>query len=224
MKRLSNLIVAAVPLVAAACGGGGTVSPPPPPPPPAAQIAKAANSGDEQVGAANATLPQPLRVAVTQNGTPVANREVSWQVTNGGSVSPGTSNTGADGIATTTVTLGTAPIMTISASSTGTSGGPISFTALAAGANASVQVLNNRYEPQTIAIRAGGRVTFDWPTGSSQHNLIPDDGKDRPNDPVIRNGPFSVAVTFPTAGEYFYHCSVHGSARSGMWGKVVVVP
>lgn len=221
MKRSTLVTIAAF---IGGCGGGGTVSPPPPPPPPTAQLAKASASGDDQIGAANATLPQPLRVVVTQGGSPVANREVTWQVTNGGSVAPTTSNTGSDGVASTTVTLGNVPIMTISAASTNTSGGPISFTALAATANATVQVANNRFDPQTIAIRAGGRVSFDWPAGSSQHNLIPDDGKDRPNDPTVRNGPFSVAVTFPAAGEYFYHCNVHGSTRSGMFGKVVVLP
>ena len=36
--------------------------------------------------------------------------------------------------------------------------------------------------------------------------------------------PFSIDVVFLTAGEYFYHCSTHGSTRSGMFGKVVVIP
>ena len=206
----------------AGCGGGNGPSVPPPPPTP--QIAKASTSGDDQIGVANATLPAPLRVSVTQNGAPVASKEVTWQVQNGGSVNPTTTTTGADGIASTVVTLGNQPIMTITASSSGTGGSPVSFTALAATAAATVQVTNNVFVPQTIAIRAGGRVTFNWPNGSSQHNLIPDDGKDRPNDPVVRNGPITVDVTFPTAGDFFYHCSVHGSTRSGMFGKVVVLP
>jgi plastocyanin len=149
---------------------------------------------------------------------------VTWQVQNGGSVNPATTTTGADGIASTVVTLGSQPIMTINATSTGAGGSPVAFTALAAADAATVQVTNNVFVPQTIAVRAGGRVTFTWPNGSSQHNLIPDDGKDRPNDAVVRNGPFTVEVTFPTAGDYFYHCSVHGSSRSGMFGKVVVLP
>jgi plastocyanin len=209
----------------AACGGGTTQPPPPPPPPSSAPtIAAASPSGNEQVGAANATLPLPLRVFVSQGGAAVAGRAVDWTVQNGGSVNPTSSTTGADGIATTVVTLGGQPVMTISASSGNATGGPVGFTALAASTAATVQVANNRFEPQTIAIRAGGSVTFDWPTGSSQHNLIPDDGKDRPNDPAVRNGPFSVTVIFPAPGDYFYHCSVHGGARSGMFGKVVVIP
>ncbi len=210
-------------VILAACGGG-TTQPPPPPPPPGPAIAAANPSGNEQIGAPNATLPSPLRVFVGQGGSAVAGRSVDWSVQNGGSVNPASSTTGADGIAMTVVTLGAQPVMTISASSGNATGGPITFVALAATAAATVQVANNRFEPQTIAIRAGGTVSFSWPNGSSQHNLIPDDGRDRPNDPVVRNGPFAVDVVFLTAGDYFYHCNVHGSTRSGMFGKVVVVP
>ncbi|MFN0177719.1 MAG: plastocyanin/azurin family copper-binding protein [Gemmatimonadales bacterium] len=221
-SRTARLATSLAAAVTTACGGGS--GPSVPPPPPAPQLAKATTSGDEQVGQANATLPQPLRVIVTQGGTPIASREVTWQVQNGGSVNPATTTTGADGIASTVVTLGSQPIMTISAASAGAGGSPVAFTALAATAAATVQVNNNVFVPQTVAIRAGGRVTFDWPNGSSQHNLIPDEGKDRPNDAVVRNGPFTVEVVFPTPGDYFYHCSVHGGTRSGMFGKVVVVP
>lgn len=206
-----------------ACGGGGG-SPSPPPPPPGPSIGAASPSGNEQVGAANTTLPQPLRIVVTQSGATVAGRAVDWSVQNGGSVNPTSGTTGADGVATTVVTLGTQPVMTISASSSNATGSPVTFTALVAVTAATVQVVNNRFEPPTLALRAGGTVTFDWPNGSSQHNLIPDDGRDRPNDATIRNGPFAVDVTFLTAGEYFYHCSVHGAARSGMFGKILVVP
>lgn len=213
-------------LLLTACGGYGT-SPPPPPPPPGPVIAAGNPSGDGQIGLPSAVLGSPLRVQVTQGGAPVAGRAVDWGVQKGGSVNPTQSSTGADGVATTVVTLGNEPVMTIRASSGDATGGPIVLTALAAGPTARVEVLGppeNKFDPKTVAIRAGGTVTFEWPSGSNSHNLIPDDGKDRPNDPIVRNGPFTVEVTFPTAGDYFYHCSVHGSARSGMFGKVVVVP
>jgi plastocyanin len=209
--------------ILAGCGGDST-QPPPPPPPPGPTIAAATPSGSEQVGLPNATLPNPIRVVVTRAGAALAGQSVDWAVQNGGSVTPTTSTTGADGVASTVVTLGSQPVMTISATSGTATGGPIGFLALAATNAAAVQVVNNRFEPQTIAVRTGGTVSFNWPNGSSQHNLIPDDGKDRPNDQVVRDGPFSVDVVFLTAGEYFYHCSVHGATRSGMFGKVIVVP
>jgi plastocyanin len=114
--------------------------------------------------------------------------------------------------------------MTIQATASGVTGGPVNFTALVAGAATTVNVQNNRFSPEVAAVRAGGSVTFDWPSGSLQHNLIPDDGKAIPNDPTVRDGPASVTVVFPTAGDYYYHCSVHGGTRSGMFGRIIVIP
>lgn len=204
------------------CGGSGTDTPPPPPP--AAVLAAATPSGDGQIGLPTATLAAPLRVQITSSGAPIAGRMVGWTVQNGGAVDPTQSTTGADGVAATVVTLGSQPIMIISATATGASGSPVRLTALAATAAATVQVVNNRFDPPVIAIRAGGIVSFAWPAGSSQHNLVPDDGRDRPNDPIVHDGPLTVDVTFPTAGDFYYHCGVHGDTRSGMFGKVVVVP
>ena len=79
-------------------------------------MARAAPSGDQQVGNPNTTLPDPLRVIITRNGTPVSGKEVTWAVTAGnGSVDPTTGTTGTNGIASTVVTLGTGQ-MTITAS------------------------------------------------------------------------------------------------------------
>jgi len=211
-----------------ACGGGDSgpnPPPPPPPPPPAAsdRIEKAAQSGDGQAGRPNVALPDPIRVVVLNGSTPVSGKTITWSPT-AGSVSPTTSTTGADGTASTTVTLPSGGTITITASASNTTGSPLSFSALVAEQDAFVDVLNNRFDPDDVAIVAGGTVTFNWPAGSQQHNLIPDDGKTVPNEATIRNGVFSVAFQFPTAGEYYYHCSVHGSTRSGMYGRILVIP
>jgi plastocyanin len=210
-------------LAAAAAGCGGDMGGPDPDPGTLA-IAPADQSGDLQAGLPGQALPAPLRVRITRNGVPVAGRMVSWQASAGTLGGAGTGS-GTDGVASVTVTLPQAAgAITIQAVAAGATGSPVGFTAFAAGTAATVQVLNNRFEPQVTAVRAGGSVTFDWPAGSLQHNLVPDDGRAVPNEPTVRNGVFSVTVQFPAAGDYHYHCSVHGSTRSGMFGRIIVVP
>lgn len=67
-------------------------------------------SGDEQIGTAGQTLPSPLVVQANDAlGNPVSGAPLVFAVTQGGgSVSPTTSSTGANGRASTTFTLGTA--------------------------------------------------------------------------------------------------------------------
>lgn len=217
-RSITGVAVCAI----AACGGGDGGGPGPGPNP-SESIDKASPSGDQQAGLPGAQLPQPLRVIVRSGSSPVSGRTVTWQPS-GGSANPTSSTTGSDGVATTTITLpGGAGRITIQASASGASGSPVGFSAVAAGASATVNVVNNRFDPDLVAIRAGGSVTFDWPANSLQHNLVPDDGRTIPTSP-IRDGPFTLTVVFPTAGDYFYHCSVHGSTRTGMFGKIVVLP
>jgi outer membrane autotransporter protein len=71
-------------------------------------------SGNNQIGIANATLPQPLVVAVTSNGQPLFQQPVSWQVTSGsGTLTASSTTTDATGHARTTLTLGatTGPVV-----------------------------------------------------------------------------------------------------------------
>jgi plastocyanin len=222
-SRLATPRSLALLVLGAVAGGCGSETGGPGPNPSGQTIEKASPSGDLQVGGPGQQLPAPLRVVIRSGAAPVADKTVSWQPASG-SVNPTSSTTGSDGIATTTVTLPQGGTMTIQANASGVSGGPVTFTALVAGSAATVNVLNNRFSPEIAAVRAGGSVTFDWPAGSLQHNLIPDDGKAIPNDPTVRDGPFSVTVVFPTAGDYYYHCSVHGGTRSGMFGRIIVAP
>jgi plastocyanin len=114
------------------CGGdgsdGGT-------PPPTTTIAKAAtNSGDAQNGVVGQPLGTPLRVQVTEGGTPASGVTVAWSTTaTGGSVDPTSAPTDANGIASTTWTLGTVSgSQTAQATLTGATGSPLSFSATAA--------------------------------------------------------------------------------------------
>lgn len=91
--------------------------------------------GDNQSAPAGTTLPESLAVRVADRfGNPVAGHPVSFAVTSGGgSVSPASANTGADGRARTQWTLGSTPgTQTVEArTAAATKGSPASFTATA---------------------------------------------------------------------------------------------
>jgi plastocyanin len=119
-------------ILALGCGGGGGDAGTPPS---TTAIAKAAtNSGDAQNGTVGQPLGNALRVLVTEGGTPSSGVTVSWSTSaTGGSVDPTSAPTDADGIASTTWTLGTVS-GTQSAQATlgGATGSPVAFSATAA--------------------------------------------------------------------------------------------
>jgi plastocyanin len=232
MKRTMSARWAAALALTVACGGSGGTNPPPPPPPGNVTLAKAANSGDGQSAPISSALPSPLRVLATQGGTPAAGRTVSWSVTPAGSANPASSQTGADGIATTTITLpGIGTQVTISAASVGATGSPLTFTADATGAGTAVtvQVGNAFFAPQFFRLKQGGTVTFTWTAGSVGHsvqpvapNSIP--ASANPAPPGLHNAPYTFNATFPDVGIFKFHCSAHGAPDSGMHGTVTVIP
>ena len=79
-------------------------------------------------------LANPLRVVVTEDGVPLPGANVAWATTAvGGSVDPGSAATDAEGVASTMWTVGTASgAQTASATLSGASGSPVTFTATAA--------------------------------------------------------------------------------------------
>jgi len=99
---------------------------------PAIQKASSA-SGDAQTGEVGAALSAPLRVLVTVDGAAQQGRTVAWAAAGtGASVNPASSTTGSDGIATTSWTLGqSAGMQSATASLSGATGSPVSFTATA---------------------------------------------------------------------------------------------
>lgn len=70
----------------------------------------------------------------------------------------------------------------------------------------------NRFSPQTIFIPVGGTVTWVWVNGV--HGVVSDD-KPPAFAPSDEQSGGTFAVTFPTAGQFGYHCSVHGTMMSG---------
>ena len=231
MIRMAIVMSAGAGLVlASGCGGGsGTTNPGPG----ALVMAKASASGDAQSAALGTVLPNPLRVIITQDGGPVSGKTVTWSVAPaGGLATPTSSTTGADGIASTSVTLpalgGTA---TITATSAGVTGSPISFTATATGAGnqVTVAVLNNRFSPDVFSLKQGGTVTFTWGAGSVSHtvtpvapNTIP--ASSNPAPPGTHDAPYTFDTVFPAVGTFKFFCSIHGAPDVGMHGTITVIP
>jgi len=90
-------------------------------------------SGDGQTAQVGTALPNALRVVVTLSGAPQVGTSVTWAAQGAGaSVSPTSAVTDANGVATTTWTLGTASgAQTATATLAGASGSPVTFTATA---------------------------------------------------------------------------------------------
>ena len=223
--RLATALMAGATL--AGCGsdnaGGGDQGPPPT----TLTAARAAPSGDGQVGAPDADLAQPLRIIVRRGGDPEPGAVVAWAAPGtGASLTPAVDTTGADGISTSTWHLGTGlGLQSAQADVAGAEGSPIPFTATAAnpgGGPAEVQIrlLNaggNRFEPANVTVPVGTRITWTWVGGFHDVSSTAFAGSGDPVSP-----PHSYSLTFDTPGDYFYFCSVHGSPTGGMRGTIVV--
>ena len=216
-------------LLVGACGGGDDTGPGTP----TAALTKAAPSGDGQSGGAGTTLPEPLRVLVTQGGAPLAGRNVVWAIlAQGGSVNPQAGPTGADGIATTSVTLPPfAATSAVTAATVGASGSPLRFSVTSTGATSfvTVQVADNEFQPESFQLKSGGTVTFVWQNGAGPHNVTPVapntiPASTNPAPPGTHSAPFSFDAMFPAPGTFAFFCGVHGTPTSGMRGSVTVVP
>ena len=214
-------------LLVLGCSGGGSG-----PDPNSPTLTKATPSGDGQTGPSGTTLPDPLRVMVALNGTPVAGRTVTWAVlASGGFANPPSSVSGGDGIATTSVTLPPfAATIAVTAASSGASGSA-RFILTSTGATSLVTVLvaDNEFRPENVQVQAGGTVTFEWVPGAGPHNVAPVSpntipASNNPPPPATHNAPYLFETRFPTLGTFVYFCEVHGTPNSGMRGAVTVVP
>lgn len=100
-------------------------------------------TGDDQTGPVSSALGDSLVVKTTDAlGNPVANVEVTWSVSGGGSISPVTVVTGADGLAAAERVLGpTAGAQSAQAAVEGFTGSPVEFSHTAEPANPTALVL-----------------------------------------------------------------------------------
>ena len=94
--------------------------------------------------------------------------------------------------------------------------------------SADITVQNNQFTPSATTVVPGTTVTWTWNscTGDgyggqlcTDHSVVFDNGT-RAGSGVQSSGSF--ASQFATAGTYSYHCSIHGTATSGMRGTITV--
>lgn len=213
-------------VLGAACGSGDDTGPVQSPP----VVAKTATkSGDLQTGLVGGTLPNALRVLVTRDGEPASGVSVAWS-TGSGSLNPSSAETDADGLSSSTWTLGDTPgTVTATASVTNATGSPVTFTATAivgGGEDVIVQVLSDapRFDPEDLMVAVGTTVTWVWGTNATGHNVVPDNGHTPATSGALASAPHSYSYTFNDVGTFHYHCQAHGNVGGvGMSGTVSVV-
>ncbi len=73
-----------------------------------------------------------------------------------------------------------------------------------------------RYDPSTLSVTKGQTVEWDWVDNSAQHTVTSDDNTTF--DSGLCSAGAKFVVTFNTAGDFKYHCTIH----AGMLGDVKV--
>lgn len=189
------------------------------------------NGGNDQEGTVNNALAQALSVKVLdQFSNGVGGIDVGWAVTSGTATpSPALSSSNNSGIASTTLTLGgSAGAITITATSVGLTGSPVSFSATAnlLPTAITINVNSNIFGPANDTVAVGGTVTWTWnDIGHSVTSTGPTSFVDDPAGVVLTLPHSYGPITFNTPGTYFYYCTVHGgpgNPPTGMSGRIVV--
>ena len=111
----------------------------------------------------------------------------------------------------TGVTAGTARITASGTVGTVTKTKDVDVTVAAPGPTASVAATaGNTFDPRNVTVTRGGIVTW---TFAALHNVT----FDTPGAPgtITDRATGSAALTFPTAGTFAYHCTIHGASMSG---------
>lgn len=90
-----------------------------------------------------------------------------------------------------------------------------------------VSAVDNVFRPEALKVRAGTVITF-TNDGRNDHDVLPaalPDGARGFRVEASRFRPTDrFTVTLDRPGTYRYYCSIHGTARRGMIGAVIVVP
>jgi len=140
---------------------------------------------------------------------------------NGTSAAPSTT---AATTTTTTTTTTAAPATTASPTTTATAQIPDNAIDLTGRAKVTIDVKDDAFVQRVAVVTAGTIVT--WSNqGLNAHNVIPSiEGAFVPI-PTDKLGPGrSASRTFPSSGDFPYYCSLHGTPRHGMNGRIIVVP
>lgn len=96
----------------------------------------------------------------------------------------------------------------------------LDFTGQAA---VTVTVQDNVFEQREIVVSAGAEITW-HNEGRQTHNVTPSEDDAFVAVPTTDLEPDETASrTFDEAGDFPYYCSLHGTARIGQTGRVIVV-
>jgi plastocyanin len=74
-----------------------------------------------------------------------------------------------------------------------------------------ILVRNNSFVPSDLEIAPGATVVWAWASGGTVHNVTFDDGEQSGN-----KGSGTYQRTFAAAGDFPYHCTIHGLSMSGV--------
>lgn len=66
-----------------------------------------------------------------------------------------------------------------------------------------------KFEPSTVSVTKGQTVEWDWVDNSAQHSVTADDTTTF--DSGLCNAGAKFFVTFNTAGDFKYHCTIHAA-------------
>ena len=216
LTRWNRRFALGMALLGLACGGDGGGTQPPGPP---ADLVK--SGGDGQSWYFNNPLPTALSVtAVDVDGRAVPGVVITWAVASGGgSVTPTQSTTNANGVATTTDSIGGSTIQMVNATFTGLAG-PVSFTeqATTPPTAAAVNVGDNFFDKASVVVQVNHTVTWTW-SGMNPHTVSFTGGPESGTPAGTTQTSGTYQRTFSSTGTFSYFCRVHGS----MTGTVTVV-
>ena len=116
------------------------------------------------------------------------------------------------------VTAGSALVLAACGSSSGDSGGGSACTpkgGSTSGTASQVVKINSdpntvgTFAPSTVSVTKGQTVEWDWVDNSAQHSVTADDTSTF--DSGLCNAGAKFFVTFNTAGDFKYHCTIHAA-------------
>jgi len=176
--------------------------------------------GDNQAAEVNQIFGAPFRVQVAdQYGNGVDSVIVVWSVDGPVTLIADSVITTGGGYASGFIQAkDTIAVATLTATVTGLTGSPRTFTASVVNTPVVVEVKNNFFDPAVRTINVGQAVKWVW-VGSG-HTVSSTSGAPIGNTPIQDVGDTYGPVIFNTPGTYTYECAVH----AGMTGSVVVNP
>lgn len=85
-----------------------------------------------------------------------------------------------------------------------------------------IEARDNVFVPENIIVSPGTEIVFKN-TGRNPHNVIPVEADDFEQIDVSKLQPKDEAsISLGSAGEVPYYCSLHGTAKAGMKGRIKV--